>query len=286
MTEKCFTSSGGSEDGHGSDLDLCRDIALGSLSSWHRFVSQYSSLIFSVIHRYHFTKDEDELRNLFVDILDKLYNGDLAKYRGEASLSTWLVVYSRCRIVDHTRKLRGRQRRPKGYDELTDFDKCVLQHYFDDHLPLEIVIHILRWNGFEANATAIIESVKRIDRIIGQRYLKKLEDEWLARKHDIDSSKLLTFMIKMRSDYAARADKSRPDHDLLRKEAEELADQVRSSLEDLTPMEREIVHLHFNRSWPARRIAERLEIKNQSRVYYIIKKIIGKLRGSLPDDGK
>jgi RNA polymerase sigma factor (sigma-70 family) len=231
-----------------------------------------------------FVKDEDDLRTVFVDILEKLYKGDIANYRGESALSTWLVVYTRCRVIDHTRKRHGRRREPKGYDELTDLDKCVLQHYFVDRLPMSIVVHSLHWNGFEANATDIIESVERIHRTVGRRYLNKLENEWFARKHDMDSGKMLNFMVEMRSEHAAMVNKKRPDNDLLRKEAEELAEQVRSSLSYLTPLERKIIHLHFHRSWPASKIAEKLGMKSQNNIYYTIKKIIKKLKSTLPID--
>jgi RNA polymerase sigma factor (sigma-70 family) len=284
MTEDSFSSSGRSEDIHEADLDLCRNIAIGSLSSWHQFLSQYSGLIFNVVRRHMFVRDEDDLRTVAVDVLEKLYNGDIAKYRGESALSTWLVVYTRCRVIDYTRKRHGRQRKPKGYDELTDFDKCVLQNYFADRLPISIVIHALHWNGFEANASDIVESVERIQRTLGQHYLNKLEEEWFARKHDMNPSRMLKYMIQMRSEQWARANKNRPDSDLLRKEAEETAEQVRSALSELKPRERKIIDLYFSRSWPARRIAEELGIESQGRVYYIIKKTVDKLRKTLGID--
>ena len=284
MTEDPFPSQRESGKEFREDVDLCSNITLGSLSSWHQFLSQYSGLIFNVVRRHMFVKDDDDLRTVFVDILEKLYNGDIASYRGESSLSTWLVVYTRCRVVDFTRKRHGRQRKPKSYDELTDFDRCVLQHYFADRLPIQIVIHTLRWSGFEADATDIVESVERIHQTVGKRYLNRLENEWLARKHDMDSGKMLRFMVHMRSEHAAKVNKNRPDNDLIRREVEEIAEQVRSSLAYLTPLERKIIHLHFHRSWPARRIAEKLGIKSQSKVYYMIKKIVKKLRDALPID--
>lgn len=284
MTEDSSIIPSESKDIYEADLDLCRDITIGSLSSWHRFLSQNSGLIFNVIRRHLFAKDEDDLRTVFVDILEKLYNGDLAKYRGESALSTWLVAFTRCRVVDYTRKRHGRQRKPKGYDGMTDLDRSVLQHYFADRMPLQIVVHILRWSGFDVKATDIIESVERIRLTVGQRYLDELENEWLARKHDFDSSKMLKFMVQMRSEHATRASKRMPDGDLMIREAEEIAEQVRSSLSYLTALERKIVHLRFNRCWPARKIARKLGMKSQSNVYYSINKIIKKLRNSLSID--
>jgi RNA polymerase sigma factor (sigma-70 family) len=144
----------------------------------------------------------------------------------------------------------------------------------------------LRWNGFEASADEIIESAERINRTIGQRYLKKIDDDWLARRHDMDSGKMLRFMLEMRREQEAKARKNRPDAELLRREAEETAERVRAALAHLAPLERKIIHLHFDRSWPARRIAESLGMKNQRNAYYRIKKTIAKLKNLLDIDEK
>ena len=284
MTEDSFINPGKSEESYEDDLDLCRDIASGSLSSWHRFLSQYSGLLFNVIRRHLFVKDDDDQRTVFVDVIERLYKGDLSRYRGESALSTWLVVYTRCRVIDYTRKRHGRLRMPRNHDKMTDLDRCVLQHYFADRLPLRIVIHALRWSGFDVKAEDIIESIERIRRTIGQRYLDQLENEWLARRHDLDSSKMLKFMIQIRGEQQTGANKRMPDYDLIRREAEETAEQVRSLLSYLSPLERKIIHLRFNRSLAASKIAKRLGMKSQNSVYYQIGRIIKKLRNSLGID--
>lgn len=269
-----------------NDLHLCREIASGSLASWHQFITQYSNLIFNIVRRHMFVKDEDDLRNVFVDILEKIYHGDIARYRGESSLSTWLVVYTRCKVVDYTRKRFGRHRKPRGYNQLTDFDKSVFQYYFADRLPLSIVIHSLCWSGFTANATDIVESVERIHKVMGKRYLKKLETEQFARELDMDPSQMTNYLVNLRNEYSTKINNTRPDSNLIRQEAEEMAEQVRSALSYLTSMERKIIFFHFHRSWSARRIAEKLGMNSHSTVYYSINKIINKLKNSLQIDEK
>ena len=73
-------------------VELARAVSEGSIPHWHAFVDRYSGLIYSVIRRQLFAETEDDVRNVFADVLDVLYRGKLAEFAGRSDLSTWLIV--------------------------------------------------------------------------------------------------------------------------------------------------------------------------------------------------
>lgn len=282
MKEKSNNYGCNRKNGYDETLHLVRSIRNGSIKSWHRFLEQYSGLIYSIIRRHLYTQDEDEIRNVYVDILEALYGGDISNYRGESKLSTWLSVYTKCRVVDAARKRYGRRQNPKGYERLSEFDRGVLRLFFRERLPLEIVIFTLRWEGFSATIDKIMESIQLIYNILDNRYLARLDREYSARRKGIDSVRTLRLLAHLKNEYSRKIHHERPDRQLLEKEALETAIQIRSALDDLTEFEQKIIHLRFYEGWTARRIAEKMEIKGERRVYRIIDKILLKLRSSLP----
>jgi len=58
-----------------SDLDLAQAVSNGSVEAWHRLIDQYSGLIYTVVRRNLFAAKDDEVRTVFVDILEALYDG-------------------------------------------------------------------------------------------------------------------------------------------------------------------------------------------------------------------
>ena len=263
------------EPKYDENVHLAESVAEGSVESWHRFLERYSGLIYSIVRRHIFTKDEDEIRNVYIDILKALYDGDISKYRGESKLSTWLAVYTKCRVLDTVRKHQGRHRNPRGYEKLSEFDRGVLRLYFSERLPLEIVAFILRWEGFDASADGILESAQRICDTVSKRYLERLDNEYSARRKGIDSVRTLRLLAHLRNEYTEKVHHERPDSKLLENEASEAAMRVRSALESLSERERKIIDLS------ARRIAEKMGINGERRVYTLIDKTIRKLRKSL-----
>ncbi len=263
------------------ELNLVQSISAGSITAWHEFFDRYSNLIYGVIRRHLFTEDEDELRSIFVDILKSLHDGCIANYRGDASLATWLIVYTRNRSIDIFRKRHGSSHIPKGYKKLSEFDKRVLQLYFVERLPLEVVVHTLRWGGHSAEVDDIVESIQRIDSVTDRRYLKRLDKKHQAKSEGIDSVQMLEYLIQLRLEYEESSSRNRPDYYLMEKEARETAERVHELISDLPAEERRILFLRFNRGWSARKIAEKLKLGGQRRVYSVINKAICKIRKSL-----
>jgi DNA-directed RNA polymerase specialized sigma24 family protein len=129
------------------DLALIDMILGGSTVHWHAFVDRYAGLIYSVVRRQLFVEDDDEVRTVFADILEALYRGKLAEFRGNSELSTWLIVVSRGKALDHLRHLQGRRKHPQGYETLSPFEREVFRLYHVEGLGFDAVIHSLQSAG-------------------------------------------------------------------------------------------------------------------------------------------
>jgi len=71
-----------------------------------QIVREHKGTIYTVC--YMFSKDEEEVADLFQDILVNLWKG-FAKFRGESSMSTWIyrVSLNTCISADRKKKRRG-----------------------------------------------------------------------------------------------------------------------------------------------------------------------------------
>jgi len=264
-----------------SDLRMAGDIAAGSINAWHEFIKRYSGLVYSVVRRHLLTDDDDEIRSAYVDILKALYEGELAKYRGEARLSTWLIVFTRSRTIDLLRQRRGRVRKPRGYDRLGELDRKVLQLFYVERLSLDIVVQSLGWKGISPKVDDIVESIMRIERTMDPRYLERLDDEAHSRKHGAGSARMLRYLLRQKLEFEERSAGTGADHSLLDAELVETASRLREALSTLSPQEQKVLALRFGSGWPAGEIAESLHFKSQRQVYGVIDKVIRMLRRAL-----
>jgi RNA polymerase sigma factor (sigma-70 family) len=264
-----------------SDQKLVREICGGSVHAWHEFLNRYSGLIHSVVRRHLLSVDEDEVRTVYVDILKLLYDGEIKRYRGDALLSSWLIVTTRNRSLDFFRKRYGRLHTPTGYAQLNEFDKKVLRLYFVARLPLEIVVNVLGWNGLSTETDDIVGSIQRIETTMDRRYLKRLDAEHQARKFRADSVHVLKYVLQLRVESEEKSAANRSDHRLLEEEILKKADRLRAALAGLTSEEKHIVSLRFERGLSARKITEELSLKSQRRAYWLIDKVVKKLREAM-----
>jgi RNA polymerase sigma factor (sigma-70 family) len=260
------------------DMALVQEILGGSVDAWRTFVNLYSGLIYDVVRRFLFTRDQEEIRTLWADILEIFYNGELAKYKKCARLSTWLVVFTRARTIDYVRKQRGRHRDPVGFQHLSDFDRNVLQLFYVEKQSLDIVTQTLLWNEPEVNAQDVIDSIQRIEDVLGQRYLRKLDDEFHAMTPRLTSVRMLLYLIQQQTDHEQRDVNNRPDEMLIEKEVAELAQKVRDLVSRLPDDEQRVLNMRFDQNLSAKQISQRLDIGDQRKVYTILDRILRKLR--------
>ena len=265
------------------DLALIEMVLGGSTVHWHAFVDRYAGLIYSVVRRQLFVEDEDEVRTVFADILEVLYNGKLAEFRGNSELSTWLIVVSRGKALDHLRHLQGRRKNPQGYETLSPFEREVFRLHHVEGLGFDAVIHSLQSAGMPANAEMIAHAVLKIESTLDRHYLRRLEADAKAPALGVVSGRLLEFLNHM--DIQRENDDDDPATDFLDRDAtERMAARVKELLKDLSDDEREIVRLRFEEGWTAQRIADEKGLPGQRRVYTILDGIFRKLRRGLGRD--
>ena len=272
---------------HPKDEDAIRDMLLlvtavsdGCIEAWQTFLLKYSGLIFSVVRRHLPAEKEDDVRTVSVEIMKKLYEGDLAKYKGNTQLSTWLFVYVKRRALDYWRAKHGRYREPVGLCRLMDIDRKVLKLFYIDKMSLEIVIQSLNWNGQNITANDVIESILRIENTLDRRYLRRLDNEHHARLSKVASVSLMKYMCYLRIELESQAGGKMPDDSLIERETSELADRVRALVANLSDMEKRIIELRFSQRKTAGEISDILKLDGPRKVYTIISRIIHKLRGS------
>lgn len=90
------------------DLDLARRVLDGSEEAWHEFIDCYTGLLRHAIRR--FVRDQDDAASIYVSVLERLYRGQLAQFKGEARFGTWLVFVARHAALDHRRRLDWERR--------------------------------------------------------------------------------------------------------------------------------------------------------------------------------
>jgi RNA polymerase sigma factor (sigma-70 family) len=262
------------------DLALIEMILGGSTVHWHAFVDRYAGLIYSVVRRQLFVEDDDEVRTVFADILEALYRGKLAEFRGNSELSTWLIVVSRGKALDHLRHLQGRRKHPQGYETLSPFEREVFRFYHVEGLGFDAVIHSLQSAGMPANAEMIAHAVLKIESTLDKHYLRRLESDAKAPALGVVSGRLLDFLNHM-DIVRERADEEHPAEFLNRDATQRMAARVRELLSELSEEERDIVRLRFEEGWTAQQIADEKGFAGQRRVYTILDGVLRKLRKGL-----
>ena len=263
------------------DLALIEMVLGGSTAHWHAFVDRYAGLIYSVIRRQLFAEDEDDVRTVFADVLESLYRGKLAEFRGNSELSTWLIVVSRGKALDHLRHIQGRRKHPQGWDELTTLERYVFKFHFVEGLGFDAVIHSLHSARVPATAEDVAHAVLKIEGTIDKHYLRRLESDAKAPALGVVSGRLLDYMKHMEFEHERDED----DDSLARDGVEKMAARVRELLADLSDEEREVVRLRFEEGWTAQRIADERGLSGQRKVYTILDGALRKLRKLLDRDG-
>lgn len=265
------------------DLALIEMILGGSTAHWHAFVDRYAGLIYSVIRRQLFAEEEDDVRTVFADVLEALYRGKLSEFRGSSELSTWLIVVSRGKALDHLRHIQGRRKNPQGWDNLSPLERHVFKFHFVEGLSFDAVIQSLHSAGVRANAEAVAHAVLKIEATVDKHYLRRLESEAKAPALGVVSGRLLDYMKHMEFERERR--EGDPDESFTREGIEDMAARVRELLAELSEEEREVVRMRFEEGWTAQKIASERGLSGQRKVYSILDGALRKLRRLLDRDG-
>ena len=265
------------QDGtHQKDLELVQAIQGGSLPAWHGFVDRYTGLLYAVISRYVF--DREEIRNVYIDVLTDLYRGKLHSYQGRSALSTWLVPLARNSAIDHVRKRLGRQLIPDEIRVMGDTAVQIYQLFFLDGLSLEAVIHRMGTGSAPKDHETVVRILSEVENKLHPRTLRTLSYRTHAMALGETSAKLLEFLDSMREEMEDQSAKESPEYSMMEDEARETVARVLAMVEKLTPDEREVLTLHYQEGLTAKEIAERMHVDGPRKVYLILERTVRKLR--------
>jgi RNA polymerase sigma-70 factor (ECF subfamily) len=186
-----------------ADAELIDRCIAGDQQAWETFIRRYHSRVFNVA--YHMTQDRERASDLaqeaFIQILKSL-----DRFRGEASLSTWIHGLTMRVCLHHMR--RERRRQFESWEEMAPHRpepeggegrplealsrKEVQQHVHEavTQLPLKfravMVLHALEGMTYEETAAALklpVNTVKtRVHR--AKARLKKLLASFLEEEND------------------------------------------------------------------------------------------------------
>lgn len=268
---------------HTADLQIAAAIAGGDRAGWHRFVQQYSGLIFSIVLRYFADGDEDEHRNAYVSILEHLYRSGIEKYDGRSSLGSWVVTVSRSRCLDMLRSRDGRKRPPRWLRRMPARHQQIYRLHFVQGRDFESVAAEFEQRGDPLTIEEFVDALDRIEAKMDRRLRTRMAYDLRARSIGVKSGRMLEFVDQLRIEQEAAAEAQRPDYEEFSACTRETLRSIRILMARLDAQEREVVRLHFFDELPAARVAQKLGLRNQRRVYTVLSRALRTLREKLED---
>lgn len=263
---------------HADDLELARRILAGDAAAWEWFVERYAGLILAMARRYLRTRDPDEIRTVFANVLESLRRSRLRTYEGRAALSTWLALVARSEVMDHLRRQFGRDLKLRVLQRLTVPERVLFRLYYIEGLPRQEVVARLEAGGERWSDDRFIAALRDIEQRLGDRWLKRLSYDLHAQSIGAASGRLLEYLDHVRDEFLQLEGALRPEYYLMEREARRTTDGLRATIESLAPRERRMLELRFEQGWTARRIAAELGMNGQRSVYRALERIVGKLR--------
>ncbi len=270
---------------HAQDLALVRRILAGDVAAWESFVERYAGLILAMARRYLHSRDPDDVRTVFANVLGSLRRSRFQTYAGRAALSTWLTLVARSEVMDHLRRQFGRDMKAKALRRLTSDERTVFRLYLIEGLPWNEVAARLETNGTRWGEDRFIEALHNIESRLGDRWLKRLAYDLHAQSIGAASGRLLEYLDHVRDEFERREGALNPEYDVMEREARRTVDALRDRIASLDPRDRRLLELRFERGWTAGRIATELGMKGQRSVYKTVNRIVSRLRRQLKKGG-
>lgn len=259
------------------DLKLVQDVLSGSTRAWHEFIERYTGLLNYVVGKYF--KDADEVANIYVAVLDRLYGGLLAQYEGRSSLSTWLVFVSRSAAMDRMRSLYGRRELPSGIRDLGERAQEIFHLYFIEGQSLQAIRHHLKHKGWDA--TDLEEEIAGIDSLLSKRKRRRIDWDLHARSIGAESGRLLEYVENSRRESESSRQTSSPEALLLAKETAETMATISRIIAELPEEEKQVINLRFENGSSAKEIAEEMNLPDQRRAFTLIDRALRHVRRKL-----
>ena len=270
---------------YSTEEELLRAVKSGDEVAWQAFVREYSGYILSAIERRLFGLGDDDVRDVYVDILADLRGNGLRRYDGRSTLKTWLFVVSDRRAIDRLRAKRGRVRDPAGVAGLSAFDAAVFRLFYVDGLSLGGLIAALESKGENVSTGDVSDAVMRIEQAVDPRYLKRLSHDRYARRQHGQRAKDLEYLVRERERHRSLARSAAPDEALIASEVRDISKRVVALRARLDAEQREVLALKFDDGLTAEQVRESLGLRDQRQVYSIIRSATRQLRRWLRNEG-
>ena len=259
------------------DLELARRVLGGSEEAWHELIDRYTGLLRHTIRR--FVRDQDDAATVYVTVLERLYRGQLAQYKGEARLGTWLVFVARHAALDHLRRTRGRHRAPTAICALGPVEQMLYTWRYLQGWSVEAVRE--RWRERGLSPEELDVALDRMEQALTRTARRRLDWDRRARALAAESGRFLEYVEQEHADSASRSWAGTPEARRLEQEAAAAAGRVRRVLESLAPAEREAVALRFDRGLSARQIAAEMGLSGPRRAFTLLEAAVRHLRRAL-----
>jgi len=263
---------------HQEDLALVRSVVGGSHSAWTLLLNRYSGLIHAVIRRYLHSRDRDDLRNVYVDVIVSLHQQKLARYEGRAALSTWLTLVTRSAVQDFLRHRFGRRETPLAMRRLDPEAREVYRLYYVEGRSLGDVIKLMSAGPAAWTLARALETLQHIEDVLDSRWLKRIAYDLHAQSTGAASGRLCEYLDHVRDELAQRCDAGSADYHLMEREAQEMAARVLEHVRRLPEAERQMLSLRFQQGWSARRIADELGFPGPRGVHTVLERIVRRIR--------
>jgi DNA-directed RNA polymerase specialized sigma24 family protein len=271
----------GAQTDHQTDVELVRRILEGDETAWNYFVERYAGLILAMSRRYMRSNDIDDIRSVFVNVLESLRRVRFRTYEGRAALSTWLALVARSHVMDHLRQRFGRNPNVRALRRLTPEERSLFRFYYVEGMPRSEVVTRLEANGERWSVDRFIATLEQIERKLGERWLRRLSYDLHAQSIGASSGRLLEYLDHLRDEFGQREGAQSPEYYVMEREARATTDHLRASIAALGPRDRRMVELRFEQGWTARHIAAELGMNGQKSVYKSIERILGRLRRTI-----
>ena len=264
----------------GDDYKLVQEVISGSESAWHCFIESYSRLIHMILRRY--ITSEEDVHDVYIEVLESLYQGQLATYKPTARLSTWLTIVSRTKAIDSIRRKYGRQRIPESLKDLSEADREIFYLFYIKGLDFDSVrYHKSTGRKEPLRAEVLAAALNRIESRLSSNTLRRLGFNSLAFKAASTSNRMLEYIQYHRSEIEAQNKSQNPESILMIQEMQKVALQLHKLISDLPAPENQCLYLYYYKGFSARKVANQLQLKSARQAYTIIQRGIKQLRKSI-----
>lgn len=259
------------------DVGLVAELRRDDASAWQHFFAEYSGLIYVVVRRQLFVEDEDEVRDVFVEVLHKLHQGKISEYEGRAPLAAWLIVVARGTALDYLRKRDGRDQPPSAIRDLSNFERDVLRLRYVEGMTIDLIGDMMRARGLSVTSDELVETCHKIEHTLGARYMRKLEYDHHAAIAGVASGRLLRYLVHSRPDRSTEVHETPLERLLAMEETEARASRVHRLLAQLPDQERTVLRLRYIRGIAATAVAKMLGFRDAQTVYSVTRRAVDRL---------